>query len=152
MATSSSILESVGNPPPVAGLSEEKAIRLEKDICEWTDKLFETATTDREREKEVKETLRLLDYLEGRQWSNTARRSRNRPVLNKLSRHFWDGVGLLTDLAIDFQVRMWDKLNDFCYDDQTEILTRDRGFVLFEDLTWDDEVATRSTSGDFQWQ
>src|SRR5208337_2184126 len=100
-------------PPSPAGLSETAAHKLESEICQWTDKLFDTATTDREREKEVKETLRLLDYLEGRQWSNTARRSRNRPVLNKLSRHFWDGVGLLTDLAIDFQVRMWDKLNDF---------------------------------------
>src|SRR5208337_1336328 len=113
MATSSPILESVGNPPPVAGLSEEKAIRLEKDICEWTDKLFETATTDREYERQTKDTFRMLDYLEGKQWSSAARRGRNRPVVNKVRRHFWDTVGLLTDLALDFQVKMFEKQNDY---------------------------------------
>ncbi len=105
---------SLGETPPTpAGLSETAAHKLEMDIVEWTENLFNTATQDQSREREVKETFRLLDYLDGRQWGNNARRGRNRPVLNKVSRHFWDGVGLLTDLAIDFQVRMWDQLNDF---------------------------------------
>lgn len=100
-------------PPSPAGLSESAALKLESDIIQWTDKLFDAATQDPDREREIKETFRLLDYLEGRQWGSSARRGRNRPVLNKVQRHFWDGVGLLTDLALDFQVRMWDRLNDF---------------------------------------
>ena len=34
-------------------------------------------------------------------------------MLPKTERLFWDGVGLLTDLAIDFQVRLWNRLGDF---------------------------------------
>ena len=100
-------------PPSPAGMSEEKAHKLEQEIVEWTDKLFETATTDPAREKEVRETFKLLDYLEGKHWGSNARRGRNRPVLNKVQRHFVDCVGLLTDLAIDFQVRLWNRLGDF---------------------------------------
>lgn len=38
-----------------------------------------------------------------------------------------------------------------CYSDDTEILTR-RGWKLFADLTSDDDVATRSEDGQFEWQ
>jgi len=69
-----------------------------------------------------------------------------------LHRHYWEGIGFLTDLALDFQIHLYDKLKDFCYDDQTEILTRDRGFVFFKDLLQSDDVATRSKSGEFEWQ
>lgn len=100
-------------PPSPAGLSESKALALEKEICEWTDKLYEQATSDRDREREVAETFRAIDYLAGKQWGGKARVGRNRPVLNKSARHFWDSVGLLTDLAIDFQVKIFDRLNDF---------------------------------------
>ncbi len=34
----------------------------------------------------------------------------------------------------------------FCYSDDTEILTKDRGWILFEDLTMEDEVACLSRS------
>ena len=39
-----------------------------------------------------------------------------------------------------------------CYDDETEILTKDRGFVPFSELTPDDEVATRNKDKKFEWQ
>lgn len=100
-------------PPSPAGLSESAALKLESEIITWTDKLFDAATQDPDREKEVKETFRILDYLQGKQWASTARRGRNRPVVNKTRRHFWDTVGLLTDLALDFQVKMFEKQNDY---------------------------------------
>src|ERR1700727_831719 len=95
----------VNDPPPTpAGLTESAALQLEKDIIEWTGKLYETATGERDYEKETNETFKLISYLEGKQWADSARRARHRPVLNKVSRHFWDSVGLLTDLSLDFQV------------------------------------------------
>ena len=88
-------------------------IQLEADIIAFTDRLYEQATTDRDREREIRETSRTIDYLEGRQWSSQARYARNRPVLNKVKRHFWDQVGLLTDLSLDYTVKLFDRLNDF---------------------------------------
>lgn len=41
----------------------------------------------------------------------------------------------------------------FCYDDDTEILTEERGWQKFCDLDTDDRVATRSPkTGEFEWQ
>lgn len=39
-----------------------------------------------------------------------------------------------------------------CYSEDTEILTRNRGWLRFNELSASDEVATRSEDGDFQWQ
>jgi hypothetical protein len=100
-------------PPSPAGLSDQQALRLESEIYNWTEKLFETATSDRAYEKQTKDTFRLIEYLDGKQWSGSARRGRNRPVVNKVRRHFWDTVGLLTDLALDFQVKLFEKQNDY---------------------------------------
>jgi hypothetical protein len=114
MATSPIVAPSIGElPPSPAGLSEAKAHVLERDILDWTEKLYDTAVQDRSYEKMVRESLRILDYVSGRQWGSAARRGRNRPVVNKVSRHMWDSVGLLTDLAIDFQIRLWENLNNY---------------------------------------
>ena len=40
---------------------------------------------------------------------------------------------------------------DKCYDGETEILTR-KGFKFFKDVTYDDEIATRSVDGIMQYQ
>jgi hypothetical protein len=104
--------ELTDTPPPVA-ISPAHARELERGVVEYTDQIFSTITEDRDREREIRETSRILEFLEGKQWGEGARRSRNRPVVNKLRRHFWDNVGLLTDLAIAFQVRMLDAPNDF---------------------------------------
>ena len=42
-------------------------------------------------------------------------------------------------------------LQRFCYDEQTEILTRG-GWKRFPDVRGDEEFATRSASGEFEWQ
>jgi len=44
-----------------------------------------------------------------------------------------------------------DNLRWFCYDDKTEILTRD-GWRLFREVKVGDDVATRSPEGAFEWQ
>lgn len=100
-------------PSPLLARNESQALEREHDVIDWTEKLFTSATEDRDREKEIRDTMRAIDYLEGRQWSDKQRYTRERPVLNKTRRHFWEAVGLLTDLALDFQVSLYDKLNDF---------------------------------------
>jgi predicted RNA-binding protein Jag len=48
--------------------------------------------------------------------------------------------------------RTW-KIYGYCYDSKTEILTKDRGFVLFKDLRVHDYVATRNPeTREFEWQ
>ena len=86
---------------------------LEGEVTEWCDSVYSQITTDRDREREIKNTFQILDFLEGKQWSDRARYARSRPVIDKFSRHFWESVGLLTDLALDYQVYLFAKLNDF---------------------------------------
>lgn len=116
-------------PPPLSGLSDrEKAIvnalLLERDVVDFCGRLYETATGDRDREREIRETSRMIEYLEGKQWGERARVGRNRPVLNKVRRHFWDQVGLLTDLSIDYQVKMFNSLQGYSsFEDMINKLT-----------------------------
>jgi 8-oxo-dGTP pyrophosphatase MutT (NUDIX family) len=48
------------------------------------------------------------------------------------------------------QAYQLDYFREGCYSPDTEILTKD-GWKLFPDLTYDDELATRSEQGDFRW-
>lgn len=52
-----------------------------------------------------------------------------------------DTHGVLTDVAYGF-----------CYDEDTEVLTRERGWLTFQKLTGAEHVATRSPDGAFEWQ
>ena len=88
-------------------------LQLEHDIVDYTERLYEAATSDRDRDREIRQTTRAIDFIEGRQWSPNARYARNRPVLNKVRRHFWEQVGLLSDLSLDFTVKLFNKLNDY---------------------------------------
>jgi hypothetical protein len=99
--------------PSIVALSASKALELEHDIVEYCDQLYSQATDDRDYQREVKETFRIINYLEGDQWGAKARYARHRPVLNVTRRHFWESVGLLTDLSLDFQVKLFDKLNNY---------------------------------------
>ena len=82
-------------------------------MVDWTDGIYQQIVEDRDREKEERNSAQILAFLEGKQWSDRARYARSRPVVDKFSRHFWESVGLLTDLALDFQVKLFDKLSDF---------------------------------------
>ena len=87
---------------------------LEKDVVDWCERLYESAVEDQDYQKDVRETLRLLEFIfEDKQWADRSRFSRNKPVLNKAERHYWENASLLTDLALDFQVKSFDHLNDF---------------------------------------
>ena len=99
--------------PSIVAMSASKALELEHDIIEYTDRLYEQATEDRDYQKEVRETFKIIQYLDGEQWGPQARYARHRPVLNVTRRHFWESVGLLTDLSLDFQVKLFDKLGSF---------------------------------------
>lgn len=89
-----------------AVMSAVRAALLEKEVCEFTDKLYDSAVDDPEYEKESQETLRMIEYvMGGKHWQERARFSRNRPAMPKARRHYWESVGMLTDLALDFQIK-----------------------------------------------
>lgn len=132
---------SLGETPRTTSgvMADSKLLDLERDIVEWTDKLYNTVTEDRDFQRETKETTRFIDYLGGKQWADKARRSRSRPVLNKVRRHFWENVGLLTDLALDFQVKMFNRLNDYSEFEKilNELSVHWAGMNHFEDRQYD---------------
>jgi hypothetical protein len=97
----------------VTGQSLPPAMKLEQEVVAWTESIYSQATEDKDRDREVKDSLKIIDYLEGKQWADKARFARSRPVINKFQRHFWESVGLLTDLALDFNVKLYDRLNDY---------------------------------------
>lgn len=109
------VIQSVGETPPSRSvLSPSQARLLESDVVAWCERLYETATEDQEYQKDIRETLHLIEFVfEDKQWGERARFSRNKPVLNKAERHFWENASLLTDLALDFQVKSFDHLNDY---------------------------------------
>lgn len=111
MATTVVTPNSEAHPPRRP--SPEQSLIFEQEVISWTEDLYTQATEDKDREREIKESLKIIDYLEGKQWNDKARFARSRPVINKFQRHFWESVGLLTDLALDFTVKLFDKLNDY---------------------------------------
>lgn len=109
-----SITPTIGETPPApATLTPGQAALLEKEVVEYCERLYTSATDDDpEYAKGVKETIGLIDYIfENRHWQANARFSRNKPVLPKAARHFWENASLLTDLALDFQVQCFDHLD-----------------------------------------
>ena len=96
-------------PPSPSTLSPGAALKLENEILQWTDKLFESATEDQDYQNEVRDTMRLMEFVfSSKQWADKSRYARNRPVLNISRRHTWETASLLTDLALDFQIKTYD--------------------------------------------
>jgi hypothetical protein len=122
-------------PSPAASPSD----RLETEVNEWCEKLFEQLTSDKEREREVRDSLRIIEYLEGKQWASNARYARSRPVVNKFHRHYWEGIGFLSDLALDFQIKLYDKLDSFSEFEKllNELCVYWAKHSHFEDRTYD---------------
>lgn len=95
-------------------VTQNYVVSLEQEVVDWTESLFTYAVTqDRDREKEIKDTFKIINYLKGEQWAPNSRYARSRPVVNKFHRHFWESVGLLTDLALDFTVSLFNKIEDY---------------------------------------
>jgi hypothetical protein len=110
VASASTTTPVVGETPQGrATLSPDKALRFEREIIDWTNQLFESATEEQSYQQEIKETLRLVDYVYGnKHWAAGSRYSRQKPVLPIARRHAWETASLLTDLALEFQVKNFD--------------------------------------------
>jgi len=90
---------------PMADLSERPEVRLEKEVLEWADAVYDEAERDLADSREIKLTARLIDYLGGQQWTAKARFGRSRPTVNRLFRLFVEMAGLLTDIEPDFKIK-----------------------------------------------
>lgn len=132
--------------------------QLERDIVEHCDRLYDVVTTDRERDKEVREMCRAMDFIDGKQWTQGRGFGRNKAVINKTRRTLIENIGLLTDLAISFTVEMYgDKLTD--HTDLTKIIKKlvthwaKSGEVRLEQNMYDLVVygLLREGVGKFQW-
>ena len=86
-------------------LSERPEARLEKEVLEWADAVYDEAEIELADSREIKLTSKLIDFINGNQWTAKARFGRSRPVVNRTYRHFVEMAGLLTDIEPDFKVR-----------------------------------------------
>ena len=89
----------------MADNSERPEAKLEKEVLEWADAVYDEAERDLAESREIKLTARLIDYLGGQQWTAKARFGRSRPTVNRLFRLFVEMAGLLTDIEPDFKVK-----------------------------------------------
>lgn len=94
-------------------MQETPAQRLEAEVVEWTEAVYTEAERELQDSKELKLTGKLIDYIEGRQWSPQARFGRSRPVENRFVRQFIEMVGQLTDIIPDFKVTFHDHPEGF---------------------------------------
>src|ERR1039458_7555398 len=60
-------------------------LQLEGEVLEWLDATYSEAESDLVESHEAKLTGKLIDYIEGRQWSARARYGRSRPLSNRWS-------------------------------------------------------------------
>ena len=94
-------------------LGERPELQLEQDVIEWTESVYSEAEQELYDSPDTKLVTRIIDYIEGRQWSNKARYGRSRPVSNKLFKQFIETVGLLTDIQPEFAVTFNDKIGGY---------------------------------------
>jgi hypothetical protein len=91
----------------------EQPADLEQAVIDWTESVYTEAEQEMAAAPELKLTGKLIDYIEGRQWSPQARFGRSRPVMNRLFRQFIEMASILTDIEPDFQVSFADKRDGF---------------------------------------
>ena len=101
--------------PPSPRVTRPTDLRqLENEVVQFTERIHEAVTTDRDREREIRELVRIMDFIDGKQYSSGQRYGRNKAVVNKTRRTFIENVGVLTDLALSFTVKMFgDRLNEY---------------------------------------
>lgn len=87
--------------------------QLEREVVEWCDSVYEEADTELMQQHETKLTARIIDFIEGKQWSMRSRSGRSKPVINRTVNKFIEMVGLLTDLELDFKVKFNDKIDGY---------------------------------------
>ncbi len=87
--------------------------QLETEVLEWADSVYQEASAEQDATPELKNFERIIDFLEGKQWSSKARYGRSRPVVNRLVRQFIEMVAFLTDIQPDIQVHFTDAIEGF---------------------------------------
>jgi len=87
--------------------------QLEREVVEWCSSVYEEADDELMRQHETKLTGRIIDFIEGKQWSARSRSGRSRPVINRVVQKFIEMVGLLTDLEMDFTIDFPDKMDGY---------------------------------------
>lgn len=93
--------------------NERPEFSLEREVVHWCDSVYAEAEDDLTSSHDFKLVTKIIDYIEGRQWSAKSRFGRSRPVKNRLFRQFIETVGLLTDIQPDFQVKIRDRIDGF---------------------------------------
>lgn len=93
--------------------AENPGKKLETEVIEWTESVYSEAEQELSNAPETKLVGKLIDYIDGRQWSPQARFGRSRPVNNRLFRQFIEMVGLLTDIEPDFKVKFYNSPEGF---------------------------------------
>ena len=91
---------------PMADAKQERPeVQLEQEVLEWADSVYDEAERELNQSREIRLCARLIDYINGQQWTAKARFGRSRPVINRVFRHFIEMAGLLTDIEPDFKVK-----------------------------------------------
>src|SRR5271170_5524596 len=88
---------------------EKPEQKLEREVLEWADAVYDEAEQELADSREIRLTSRLIDYINSQQWSSKARYGRSRPVVNRTFRQFIEMAGLLTDIEPDFRVEFHDE-------------------------------------------
>lgn len=89
----------------MADTTERPEARLEQEVIEWADSVYDEAERELADSREIRLTAKLIDYISGQQWNSKARYGRSRPTVNRIFRHFIELAGLLTDIEPDFKIK-----------------------------------------------
>jgi hypothetical protein len=100
--------------PLPAELAEQRPeYQLETEVLNWAEAVDQEMCAEEAATPELKNFERIIDFLEGKQWSAKARYGRSRPVVNRLVRQFIEMVAFLTDIQPDIQVHFTDAIEGY---------------------------------------
>jgi hypothetical protein len=71
---------------------------------QWADNVFDEATSQLSYDEETREVQRYIQIIMGKQWPADRPNFKSRPVINKVSKFFWELVAYLTDLRLNIDV------------------------------------------------
>ena len=77
----------------------------EKAATRWCDEMYQTSVSRIAEDPEIKRTRDYINLIMGDQWPRDRPAYRPRPVLNYISKHFWDNLAAISDVHLDIDVR-----------------------------------------------
>jgi hypothetical protein len=92
----------------------------DKQVKYWCNAAYEEATWENKQSDEVRQLVKGIDYLAGKQWPGQRPIWKSRPINNRIWRLFWELVATLTDVRPLFNIKA---LNPN-YTDQAELLNK----------------------------